>query len=313
MPKQNLFLTILFADISRSTRLFEIYGDARAQEIVAKVLAALSRVALRFGGTVIKTIGDEVMCSFPRLDQAFQAACEMQECVTEDETIVDYSISIRIGFHYGNVIQDEGKDVFGDPVNVASRMVDLAKAGEIITCRQTVALLPTELRERTHPLSLVKVRGRQEEIEIFSILWQHDLAEQTMVGRSLSGEAVSTRDGREQAGPVLILQYGDETLQAGAERPLILIGREKSNDLVIKDPMNLYIGKVSRRHASIEYRNGWFVLCDHSSNGIGVHTGKGGVTFVHRGEHPLQDEGELVLGGSVSDLGTVTVLYRVKN
>ncbi|MFN7552851.1 MAG: adenylate/guanylate cyclase domain-containing protein, partial [Pseudomonadota bacterium] len=53
--------TILFADVSGSTKLFELRGDVEARRIVAAVLAALGEVAGRHGGRVIKTIGDSVM------------------------------------------------------------------------------------------------------------------------------------------------------------------------------------------------------------------------------------------------------------
>ncbi|HVT31129.1 MAG TPA: adenylate/guanylate cyclase domain-containing protein, partial [Rhodanobacteraceae bacterium] len=58
-------LTILFADVSGSTKLFEARGDEAAMRIVGGVLVALAEVAARHGGRVVKTIGDEIMCTFP--------------------------------------------------------------------------------------------------------------------------------------------------------------------------------------------------------------------------------------------------------
>ncbi len=51
-------VTILFADVCRSTQLFEQHGDVRAREIIATTLSALTQVAKKHGGRVIKTIGD---------------------------------------------------------------------------------------------------------------------------------------------------------------------------------------------------------------------------------------------------------------
>ncbi len=313
MSKDRLFRAVLFADISKSTQLFETHGNVRAQEIVSKVLSVLSKVAIDNEGVVIKTIGDEVMCSFSKPDNAFQAACEMQECLTRDATSLRYSIAIRIGFHYGEVIRDDLNDVFGDAVNVAARMVGLARAGEIITSRQSVEQLPIELRERTRPLNTVKIRGKKEKIEIFDVLWQQDICDLTLTGKSFPLAASFRKEECKKAEPVLILRYGDATLKADGRRPIILIGRDKSNDLVVNNPTMVYITKVSRRHASVEYRDGWFVVCDHSSNGIGIHSGKGETFFIHRQEHPLQDEGRLILGGPSEDLGTETVFYRVES
>ena len=57
--------TILFADVSGSTRLFETKGDVEARRLIAAVLDALSIVCVGHGGRVIKTIGDEIMCTLP--------------------------------------------------------------------------------------------------------------------------------------------------------------------------------------------------------------------------------------------------------
>ncbi|MEP7098284.1 MAG: adenylate/guanylate cyclase domain-containing protein [Dokdonella sp.] len=65
MTTERHALTILFADVSGSTRLFETLGDEVARRLISGVLAALSEVTASHGGRVIKTIGDEIMCTFP--------------------------------------------------------------------------------------------------------------------------------------------------------------------------------------------------------------------------------------------------------
>src|SRR5437016_5732998 len=62
---QSQPLTILFADVSGSTKLFETRGDVEARRIVGAMLGALAEVCARHGGRVIKTIGDEIMCTYP--------------------------------------------------------------------------------------------------------------------------------------------------------------------------------------------------------------------------------------------------------
>ena len=71
-------LAILFADISGSTRLYEVLGDVAARATVARCLKLLTDVTHRYQGTLIKTIGDEVMAAFDSADNAFRASCEMQ-------------------------------------------------------------------------------------------------------------------------------------------------------------------------------------------------------------------------------------------
>ncbi len=58
-------LTVLFADIAKSTALFEKYGDDKARSAIAAVLNTLIEVSDKYEGVLIKTIGDEIMCTFP--------------------------------------------------------------------------------------------------------------------------------------------------------------------------------------------------------------------------------------------------------
>lgn len=74
MAPKTTNLTILFADISGSTRLYEVLGDGPARAKVASCLQMLADVTERHNGTVIKTIGDEIMCTFPNAEVSVAAA-----------------------------------------------------------------------------------------------------------------------------------------------------------------------------------------------------------------------------------------------
>src|SRR5665213_906796 len=126
-------LTILFADISGSTRLFETRGDEIARRLIANVLIALAEVAVRHGGRVIKTIGDEIMCTFPGALQGLLAATDMQRRIKNDEELQRDNLAIRIGLHHGDALVEDN-DVFGDAVNTAARMGDkgLARRDQIV-------------------------------------------------------------------------------------------------------------------------------------------------------------------------------------
>ncbi|MBF0128033.1 MAG: adenylate/guanylate cyclase domain-containing protein, partial [Magnetococcales bacterium] len=101
----------MFADIAGSTQIYEKLGDAKAREITSRCIEVLSETTERYGGRVIKTIGDEVMCTFPTADDAARAAVCMQETVSENASQLG-SLHIRVGFHFGEVILENG-DVFG--------------------------------------------------------------------------------------------------------------------------------------------------------------------------------------------------------
>jgi len=129
VQRTGLPRTVLFVDVCGSTKLYETLGNARAQAIIGKTLAILSQSATRHLGTIVKTIGDEVMCTFSSAREAAEAAVDMQRCVkqaTATEEMGIKSLAVRVGFHSGPVIS-HAEDVFGDTVNVAARLEQATK------------------------------------------------------------------------------------------------------------------------------------------------------------------------------------------
>jgi class 3 adenylate cyclase len=75
---QDQELAILFADVVGSTRLFEVLGDLAARDKVSICIEIMRRATEQHGGSVVKTMGDEVMATFTDCDAAIDAAVEMQ-------------------------------------------------------------------------------------------------------------------------------------------------------------------------------------------------------------------------------------------
>ena len=91
-------LAILFADVSGSTKLYETLGNTRAQTIISKALDVLSQASARHQGTIVKNIGDELMCTFPSTPLATEAAIDMQRSLKQAiamGTIPYETLSIR--------------------------------------------------------------------------------------------------------------------------------------------------------------------------------------------------------------------------
>src|SRR5687767_9204380 len=108
--------TVLFADVSGSTKLYETAGDATALEAISGCLAAATRATQLAGGRVVKTIGDEIMALLPGPDAAAHAAADMQGKIDALPEVAGTKLGVRIGFHHGPVLQRDN-DVFGDTVN----------------------------------------------------------------------------------------------------------------------------------------------------------------------------------------------------
>ncbi len=271
---------ILFADVSGSTSLYEKLGDQRALAAVESVMAELRKSVTIQGGRVIKTIGDEVMAVLASADAAMQAACDMQNRVAAIPPVGDVRLAIRAGFHYGPAIE-EGGDYFGDAVNTAARMAGLAKSGQIITSGATVGALSELLRESTRDLDELSVKGKQEEIRIFEVLWQDSEDLTTMAARDAPFSAHE---------PTLSLNYREYTRSLGVAQPSATLGRDPMNELVVADKM------ASRVHCKIEYRRGKFVLIDQSTNGTYVTVEGDAEIMLKREQLMLRGRGVISLG-----------------
>src|SRR5678810_1303802 len=79
---KDIELVILFADVVGSTRLYELMGDLRARDMVATCIEVMRSATEQNNGTVIKTMGDEVMSTFPTADDALNAASQIQRSIS---------------------------------------------------------------------------------------------------------------------------------------------------------------------------------------------------------------------------------------
>ena len=290
---QEAQLAVLFADVCGSTQLYETLGDTRARAIVARCVAAMAELTRRHAGTVVKTIGDEVMATFPSADAAADAASAMQHAITGQMAVDGRPLAIRIGFHFGPALLEDA-DVFGDAVNVPSRVAGEAKAGQILTTGATVALLGEPARNACRQIDLAQLRGKQQQIAIFELVWRTE--DVTLMRTPFSAE--------QRAAGRLAFMCGGSLLELGEGYPMLTIGRDEQNDLVVRSPI------VSRLHARIEYRRGRFVLTDQSANGTYVLADDGTKVFVHREDHVLTGSGTLGLGEAATPGSEVLVRYQ---
>lgn len=134
--------TILFADISGSTVLYEKFGDRTAQAQIGLRLEKIAAAVTARGGTVIKSIGDELMCSFDDPGAALAVSREVHEIMDRQTDVGGVRLAARVGVHYGPAISKDN-DLFGDAVNVAARVTALAKAKQTLTTEQTIDALPS--------------------------------------------------------------------------------------------------------------------------------------------------------------------------
>ena len=164
MAPKTKNLGIMFADVAGSTQLYEVLGDEKANATIEETLELLTNVTNAHSGTVIKTIGDEVLCTFPEPDDCANAATEMQETLEDANDMREEGpeIKVRIGMHYGPALLEKA-DVFGDAVNVAARMAAQAKGGQIITTKTTIDLLDPITQASSRFVDRAPIKGKKEE------------------------------------------------------------------------------------------------------------------------------------------------------
>lgn len=288
-------LAITFADVSQSTKLYERLGDQKARKAIADCVQVMSEATTKYGGTVIKTIGDEVMSTFPDADSAADAVAFMQEEITEGMSIDGIPLAIRAGIHFGPALLEKN-DVFGDAVNTAARMAGQAKAGQIMTTGATVDMMSDTWQASTRQIDSSTVKGKRDPIAMFEIIWQRE--DVTRMVTATFGQHDTT--GR------MTLKVGAAEAVVDAEHNAAGMGRGDQNELVVRNSL------VSRLHARIEYRRGKFVLIDQSVNGTFVRKTNGTETLVRRDELILDGSGTIGLGQPLGPGETDSISYELE-
>lgn len=280
---KDIELAILFADVVGSTRLYDTMGDLRARDMIDICIEVMRGATEQRQGTVIKTMGDEVMATFPSADAALNAAAQMQQQIsTHAQLNVDgQPVAIRIGCHFGPVML-ENRDVFGAAVHTANRMTSQAKAGQIVTTAATIEKLSPEWRTSVRQIDIATLKGQGNEVALYEVLWQTE-----DVTSMVPGIATDARTSRPMR---LRLRCQDQELLVDERHSSVTIGRAEDNSVVVKGNL------ISRLHARIEISRNKFVLIDQSTNGTFVQTADGEESFVRRDSLQIKGQGMIGLG-----------------
>jgi hypothetical protein len=213
------------------------------------------------------------------------------------EPVFEQRLQIHVGLQFGPVLE-KGPDVFGDCVNVAARMVKLAQPSQIIAGGECVQALSEPMKAQTRALDRLLVKGRQQEVDVYEVLWRQSEELTYMASRALGPP--------KQAQVQLRLRHNGKEVVAGPSREQIKLGRESSSDVVIADR------KASREHARIERRRDKFVLIDVSSNGTFVTFHGEPEMAVKREEVVLHGRGSISFGHPYSSDPTEVAAFDVE-
>jgi adenylate cyclase len=143
-----------FADIVSYTRLTRRLTETELGQLIERFEGVAADVIALNGGRVIKSIGDEVLFVADTPAQGAAIALALQEKVAEVEELPE----LRIGLAYGSVLIRLG-DIYGEVVNLASRLTSEAKPGRVLADRELAAALDGHPAYRLRKLRRVSVRG----------------------------------------------------------------------------------------------------------------------------------------------------------
>jgi len=168
-------VTVMFTDIKGSTEYFETFGDIAGLAMVHECNDALRREIEIYQGRVIKTIGDAVMAVFEDGSQSVHAAIAIQRRLqNRNSRRKGEEILVRVGLHHGTGIV-KTDDVFGDVVNVASRVQSVAEPEQIVVSDSLHSIVsPSEFDLIL--LGRFRLKGKSEERDLYQVRWSQSIA-----------------------------------------------------------------------------------------------------------------------------------------
>jgi adenylate cyclase len=294
--------TVVFADLVGSTGIFERLGDETAGRFVTQLTGALSKTFEQHNGRVVKLLGDGLFVVFPAEGDALEACVAIQKRLQEKPVYPGGEgkpVQMQMGLESGEVVEIDG-DCYGDAVNSAARLADLAGADQILTTQRVrEQLLPLQ-QAQLRTLGPMYLRGKNEVTEVFRVEWQtrQDDADETVMGVSMFKASKASQ---------LELTALGQTLRLAPQGEKLTLGRATTASLSIND------ARVSRVHATVEWRGGHFILSDASSFGTWVYMGNQTEPVVlRRTECYLVGQGQIALGCERDAESAPLVAFSVK-
>ena len=161
---------ILAADVVGYSRLMEQDETGTLAAVQALQSNLIEPAIVRHGGRLVKLMGDGVLVEFPSIIEAVQSAIDIQrEIGARNRTVSKRArIALRIGLHVGDVIV-ENEDLYGDGVNIASRLEGIATIGGIYLSRQAYDQVEGKLALDFRPLGPQALKNINRPIEVFAL------------------------------------------------------------------------------------------------------------------------------------------------
>lgn len=287
IPPKNV--CVLVAEVPGRRRLAEALGAHEVKHAVERCMHRIERAIEANGGVRLRHEAARACATFERCDAAILAACEMLERVESLPPLRGLRMTIRVGLHYGAAAA--ACQVVGADEALAMRLADTAQPGHILASNAVVMQLSPGVRHLAGNTPLPDPALAGLGWPVFAI------------GR-YSG-TVTSIPAAARISQRLRIHHQQDVLFVEENRPVVLLGREIGNDIVIIDR------RTSRQHARIERRREGFVLIDRSTNGTYVAENGGAERCIKAGELPLIGPGRLGCGFSANDIERDLAFFEI--
>src|SRR5437867_8804289 len=170
MPKgARRLAAIMFTDLVGYSSMASL-DEALALRLIDEHRSLLTPVFTKYGGTVLKTMGDGFLVEFPSAVEAVNCAIQAQQDMrkADEGRGRDARILVRIGMHVGDVVHSGG-DILGDAVNVASRLQPLASPSGICVTRQVVDQMQGKVNYKMTRLGVRELKNIRHPVELFTV------------------------------------------------------------------------------------------------------------------------------------------------
>ena len=269
---------ILHAKVTQANSAEKAFDDTRTRHQIERRLTRLEQISMAYYGQISLRFDNGMLISFDSADAALVSACEMQNCCAALPRPSGEKLALRIGLHQCVLKQRSADSVD----NTREFVAHLARIDDTILISQAMLDgLNQSLKKLVHPL---EEKANEPE---YMIDWSRENSPSAYDGELL--RPIATQRAA-QNGPYLQLHFGLKTLEVSENSPIVTIGRDPSNDLVIDD------FHVSRNHCRVARISSGIVLVDQSANGTIVIPDGGSDLLVKKNSMPLTESGFLFFG-----------------
>lgn len=266
-------------------------GANEATHAAERCLNRIERAIAAHDGKLLIQQGFARVAHFERCDSAVLAASDMLDRIHGLPNINGLRQPVRIGLHYGQI---DAASSTGEGIEIARRIAALASAEQALASDAVVTRLTAQTRHSAGTQALIDPVLRQLEWPVFAIGQRNGPGN----GR-LAPPAFPQLSQRLRLRHLGTLQFVEE------QRPVLLLGRELGNDIVITDP------RASRQHARIERQREGFTLIDESTNGTFVLLEGADERCVHHDRLVLRGPGRIGCGFSTDEIEHDVVFFDI--